>query len=228
MLLNKGINYNSVIKELRQSLKEKDIKMVKTKALQAHELVHDKKLTGTNIDTFQNECLVNLNEKSFRHTTSKKNQNYRTLAFFIFHITRIEDICANTLIANYSQIIFQDDWINKLNINRTDTGNSMTKDEMLQFSSSIHQSALFEYRLAVAKRTREIIKSLKIEDLKRKPNKTQLDFILTSKSVLNHEDSVWLVDFWGKKNVSGLLLMPITRHQKVHLNDCYSIIKSTK
>lgn len=228
MLLNKDINYNSIIKELRQALKEKDIQLVKTKALRAHELVHDKMLTGGHIDTFQNGCLANLNEKSFRHTTSKKYQGYRTLAFYFFHMTRIEDICANTLIANDSQVIFQDDWIKKLNVDRVDTGNSMTRDEMSDFSSSINQSSLFEYRLAVGKKTRKIIEDLKIEDLKRKPNKAQLDFIRTSKSVLNHEDSVWLVEFWGKKNVGELLLMPITRHQKVHLSDCHSIIKSAK
>ncbi|MDH6366416.1 MULTISPECIES: hypothetical protein [unclassified Breznakia] len=220
--------YNLLIKELRQAIKDGDIEKVKTKALRAHELVHDKQLTHNSIDTFQNEALAGLNEKSFRYTTSKKYQGYRTIAFFIFHMTRIEDICANTLIANDTQVIFQDNWIEKMNVNRVDTGNSMSQTEMVEFSSSINQKTLFDYRLAVAKKTRNIIQKLTSSDLKVKPTQDQLDFILTSKSVLNHEDSIWLIDFWGKKNVGGLLLMPITRHQKVHLNDCYSIIKSTK
>ncbi|TDW20983.1 hypothetical protein EDD63_10918 [Breznakia blatticola] len=220
--------YNLLIKELRQAIKDGDIEKVKVKALRAHELIHDKQLTYSSIDTFQNEALAGLNEKSFRYTTSKKYQGYRTLAFFIFHMTRIEDICANTLIANDTQVIFQDNWVEKMNINRIDTGNSMSQTEMIEFSSSINQEALFDYRLAVAKKTRGIIQKLTSSDLKVKPTQDQLDFILTSKSVLNHEVSIWLIDFWGKKNIGGLLLMPITRHQKVHLSDCYSIIKSTK
>jgi hypothetical protein len=41
--------------------------------------------------------------------------------------------------------------------------------------------------------------------------------------VTEHKDSVWLLDFWGKKTVAGILLMPITRHQIVHLNDCIKL-----
>lgn len=227
-MLNTNADYNILIKELRQLLKERSIHRVKEKAFCAHELVHDKELTEGTVDTFQNECLAGLNEKSFSQTASKKYQGYRTLAFFIFHMTRIEDICANILIANEPQVIFQDNWIKKLNINRVDTGNSMSHEEMLEFSSAISQEALFKYRLAVGRKTRSIIENLTVDDLGRKPNEEQLKAIFASKSVLKHEDSEWLVDFWAKKNVGGLLLMPITRHQKVHLNDCQAIIKNTK
>ena len=36
----------------------------------------------------------------------------------------------------------------------------------------------------------------------------------------NHEDSIWLLDFWAKKDIAGILLMPPTRHVMLHLNDC--------
>lgn len=227
-MLNLNTDYNTLIKELRCALKAENIEVAKEKALRAHELIHDKKLTNSSYDTFQNECLLGLNETSFRQTTSKKYQGYRTLAFIIFHMTRIEDICSNTLISETPQIIFQDNWVKKLNVDRVDTGNSLTRDEMLTFSKLVNQKALFDYRLAVAKQTRMIIENLTPADLKRKPTKQQLEFILTSKSVMNHKDSAWLVPFWEKKNVGELLLMPITRHQKIHLSECLSIIKNTK
>ncbi|MGM0123750.1 hypothetical protein IGI37_001124 [Enterococcus sp. AZ194] len=227
MTINKGTDFNFLIKKLRHALAEKDLESVKRRALQAHAFVHDKQLTSSQIDTFQNDCLFGLDEQSFRYTMSDKYQGYRTLAFFIFHMTRIEDICANTLIANHTQIIFQDNWLDKLAITRVDTGNSMSKEEMSEFSTAINQEALFDYRLAVARQTKKLIEQLTIDDLKRKPSSDQLSFLIESKSVLNHEDAVWLLDFWGKKNVGGLLLMPVTRHQKVHLSDCHSIIKKT-
>jgi hypothetical protein len=43
--------------------------------------------------------------------------------------------------------------------------------------------------------------------------------ILDEGGVTGHKDSLWLLDFWGKKTVAGILLMPITRHQILHLND---------
>ncbi len=38
--------------------------------------------------------------------------------------------------------------------------------------------------------------------------------------VTSQEDSIWLLDFWSKKDIAGILLMPPTRHVMLHLNDC--------
>ncbi|SEO05928.1 hypothetical protein SAMN04488134_103250 [Amphibacillus marinus] len=227
-MLTVSKDYNPVFKELRLAIKTEDINRVHEQALYVHALAHDKRLTNLHQHTFQDQCLQGLNNISFRHTVSKKYQGYRTLAFFIFHMTRIEDICANTLIANQSQVIFNDNWLEKLNINRVDTGNSMTQDEMEDFSANIIQEELFAYRFAVGKQTQNVIKNLSVTDLKQRPSQEQLNFIFSSKSVLKHKDSAWLVDYWGKKNIGELLLMPITLHELVHLNDCLAIIKATK
>ena len=48
-----------------------------------------------------------------------------------------------------------------------------------------------------------------------------LDRILNEGGVTRQEESFWLLDFWGKKDVAGLLLMPPTRHVMLHLNDCF-------
>ena len=227
-MLTSNKDYNPLIKELREALKLKDIDRMKEKALLAHALVHDKILTNYHIDTFQNQFLKNLDEESFRYKKSKNYDSIRTVAFFIFHITRIEDICANVIIGEKKQVIFENKWIEKLNIERVDTGNSMTLDEIDKLSMNINQKQLFSYRLEVGKRTIDIIQNLTKEDLKRKASKEQLESILETKSVLKDENSSWLIDFWGKKNIGELLLMPITRHQIVHLNDCNIIIKSKK
>ena len=57
--------------------------------------------------------------------------------------------------------------------------------------------------------------------MKRKVSVQALETIKKVGGVTNHENSVWLLDFWGKKDVAGLLLMPPTRHVMLHLNDCY-------
>ena len=46
------------------------------------------------------------------------------------------------------------------------------------------------------------------------------NILIADGGVTEHKDSIWLLDFWGRKTVAGILLMPITRHQIAHINDC--------
>jgi hypothetical protein len=85
---------------------------------------------------------------------------------------------------------------------------------------------LYKYRIAVGRRTREIIQRFKPTDLKRKFNDISLRKIFDIGAVLKDDKASWLVDFWGKKNVAGILLMPATRHHAVHINE--SLIAKSK
>jgi len=67
-----------------------------------------------------------------------------------------------------------------------------------------------------------------VQDRKRKPTQEQLKRIIEENVVTTSKDSIWLVDFWSKKTVSGLLTMPITRHQIVHVNDCFKLVEKYK
>jgi len=79
------------------------------------------------------------------------------------------------------------------------------------------------YRVKVGKSTQKIIETLEFTDIKRKVEKEQLEKIKQNGGVIDDPKSIWLLDFWGKKNILGLIMMPITRHQIVHLNDCFKI-----
>lgn len=69
----------------------------------------------------------------------------------------------------------------------------------------------------------KVIKNLEPSDLKRKIEAIRLQRILDESGVLKVEGSIWLIDFWGKKNVAGILLMPVTRHHIVHINECMKL-----
>jgi hypothetical protein len=99
----------------------------------------------------------------------------------------------------------------------------MSPDEIRNFSISINMNELREYRKEVGKNTQKIIKALKQNDLQRKFRKDQVDRIFKEGGVVDAEDSKWLLDFWGRKTVAGILLMPVTRHQFGHLNDSLRI-----
>ena len=91
------------------------------------------------------------------------------------------------------------------------------------FNKNICIKELNEYRIKVGKSTKKIIKNITFNDIKRKAEKEQLEKIRKYGGVINDPKSICLLDFWSRKNILGLIMMPITRHQVVHLNDCFKI-----
>jgi hypothetical protein len=102
-----------------------------------------------------------------------------------------------------------------------DTGNAMNLEEITAFSNRIAIPALRAYRLAVGRRTREIAKSLEPEQVKCRVNPGRLQRVRDEGAVLESEQ--WLLDYWGELAIAGLLLMPPTRHNIVHLNEALRI-----
>ena len=184
--------------------------------LELHALVH---AGSSEVPTFFDEVVSGLTREVFAAMPTPEDN---TIAWDIWHITRIEDLVAGILIANGPQTL-DAKWLSRMGVSVRDTGNAMTDEEILALSGTIDMSALFLYRVAVGRRTRKILRGLAPTELKRKPLKESLARILKEGGVTQHPDSVWLLDFWGKKNVAGLLTMPITRHQAVHLNDCVNL-----
>jgi hypothetical protein len=185
--------------------------------LELHAMVHLSEITAIKEATFEDELWEGLDEKTFRCKPTLKDV---TIAWNLWHLTRIEDITMNILVASQDQVLNTEKWLEKMSVQVVDTGNAMTDEEIIDFSLCLNMQELRNYRIAVGRKTREIILGFQPSDLKRKMNNPQnLGRIFDEGAVLKHPDSEWLVDFWGRKNVAGILLMPITRHQMVHIND---------
>jgi hypothetical protein len=149
-------------------------------------------------------------------------KSFSSIAWDIWHITRIEDAVSNILIADSEQVL-DADWVQRLGVSITDTGNALSTEGVDELGRTIDTAALLKYRKAVGQRTQKVIKGITEADRKRKPTESQLRRILSEKILTHEKDSIWLMDFWGNKTISGLLLMPITRHQVVHINDCFKL-----
>lgn len=185
--------------------------------LEQHLMVHASEMSQTNTVTFEDELWNGLDEITFRTMPTEKDE--ATIAWCLWHTTRIEDITMNILVANDTQVINSNNWLEKMNVRICDTGNVMTNKEIVDFSLNIDIQELRNYRKTVGRKTREIIKRFEPSDLKRKMEANRLQRILDEGGVLNVEGTNWLIDFWGKKNVAGILLMPVTRHHIVHINE---------
>lgn len=212
-----GTDWNPLQARLKEIITKKDhFCEMQELLLRMHSLVHSTDVYGGKEGTFFDEIWEGLEDYEFRTMPTVKDD---TVAWNIWHITRIEDLTANYLMCDREQVL-NPLWQERMRISVTDTGNSMTDDEIISFSNEIVKEVLYEYRAAVGKRTREIIEKLKPEEIKRKVSGEGIDRISAAGGVAQHPDAVWLLDFWGRKTVAGIIQMPITRHQIVHLNDC--------
>jgi hypothetical protein len=212
--------WNPLQKRLRELLDGKEsFKEAMELVLYMHGLLHTREISGQIEPTLMDEVWEGMTDFAFRTMPDKADV---TVAWNIWHITRIEDLTSSLLLKDCSQVL-DETWLSRLHTKVRDTGNAMTDEEILSFSLDVDRQALRDYRDAVGKSVREAIADLKPDDLGRRFSKRQVDRILAEGGVLTHPDSVWLLDFWGKKNVAGILLMPITRHQMGHLNDCLKL-----
>ena len=142
-----------------------------------------------------------------------------TIAWVIWHIARIEDLTMNMLVARQEQV-WNPDWKQRLQTGLEDTGNALTDDEIMDFSKTVCIRELLAYRNAVGRRSRQLVQELTFADIKRHVSQQDLPRNRLCGCVSEHPDSLWLLEFWGKKDVAGILLMPLTRHMLLHLNDC--------
>lgn len=51
----------------------------------------------------------------------------------------------------------------------------------------------------------------------------RIEDLVSEGGLLDRKGSVWLKDFWGSYTVTGLLLLPLTRHHMMHLPDSAAI-----
>lgn len=190
--------------------------------LAMHNELHD--LQETHDKTIYQTLIEDLTQET---SVWRPENNFSSIAWNLYHITRIEDAVTTLLIEGGRQT-YSKTWQKKLGISFTDTGNAWTEKEIVQFNSGITLKALLEYRKDVGSRTQQILKSLDSSCIKRKPDAVQVKKILSEGVVTEHEDSIWLMDFWGNKKITGLLTMPVTRHQIVHINDSFKLKERCK
>jgi hypothetical protein len=141
----------------------------------------------------------------------------KTLSYSMWHIFRIEDIVAHTLIKQDEQVLFSGGWIQKTKSPIITTGNELQGDRIADFSKKLDVKAVYEYCKAVTESTNELLKSLKYKDLKRKFSDEDKKRIIDSECVSNDESAFWLVDYWCGKDIKGLIRMPFSRHWIMHI-----------
>ena len=141
----------------------------------------------------------------------------KTIAYSIWHIFRIEDIVAHTLINKDEQIFFSSDYRERINSPIITTGNELVKMEIADFSEQLDLDELYNYAADVMKSTNDILDDMSFDMLRTKITSEQKEQLKALNVVSDDENAVWLVDYWCEKDVSGLVRMPFSRHWIMHI-----------
>lgn len=147
----------------------------------------------------------------------------KNIAYSIWHIFRIEDIVAHTLITDDEQIFFAGDYQTKINSPIITTGNELVKDQISDFTSRLDLNGLYEYIKDVKESTEKIINGLSYDDLKQKISDIRRSNLESLNVVSKDKEAYWLIDYWCKKDIRGLIQMPFSRHWIMHIEACLRI-----
>jgi hypothetical protein len=154
-----------------------------------------------------------------------KGHHSKTIAYSLYHIFRIEDIVANTLIKKETQIFFQKDYCNSMRSPIITTGNELLKQEIATFSSKLDLDELYRYIIDVDYLTTQLLKELSYQDIKTKMTEQDKENLRRLGVVSDDENAIWLIDYWCNKNVQGLIQMPFSRHWIMHIEASLRIKK---
>lgn len=186
--------------------------------LAQHAPLHAREVSGESGWNLEEEIWLGLDEAAFRCVPAGQEHS---IAWCTWHLARIEDVTMNVLVAGGDQVFSREGWQKRLHAPFLDTGNLITTENVQLLSEQVDWLVLREYRSAVGKRTREIVSNLTAADITRKTPMERLQRGLDEGVIAPY--ATGLVDYWGSLTVAGLLLMPPTRHNFIHITECLKL-----
>jgi hypothetical protein len=213
-------HWNATHQKLNRALAKGDHDSATELFLSTHAMVHSTPMSKSGLWSFEDEVLCDLSADQLRIIPPGAEHS---IAWIMFHLTRCEDITMNLLVAGTEQIFTRDDWAKKLNVEIIHSANSMDDASMAKFSACINVKALKAYRVAVGRRTRQIVKKLKAEAYNKPVDPLRAQKLMDEGAV--SPEAMEIFHYWASRTIAGLLLMPPTRHCFLHWNEALKIRK---
>lgn len=148
----------------------------------------------------------------------------KTVAYSLWHIFRIEDIVANTLIAGSEQVFFRSNYKERTNSPIITTGNELVTQQIADFSRQMNLAELQNYIHEVKAQTEKILCALFYSDLKKKVSAERKKELESLNVVSPEESAAWLIDYWCGKDFRGFIQMPFSRHWIMHIEAALRIV----
>jgi hypothetical protein len=186
--------------------------------LSQHAMVHSRQMSKSQLWSFEDEVLRELSEEQIRCVPPRAEHS---IVWILFHLARIEDITMNLLVAGSPQLFLQEGWAEKLNVTVFHSANKMDEAGVERLSTQMDIRALRSYRQSVGRSTQEIVRQLRPAEFKQRANPSRLQEVMDQGALL--PEAIEILHYWSKRTVAGLLLMPPTRHNFLHLNEALRV-----
>lgn len=182
--------------------------------LEHHAYVHPRCADTTIAVTFEEDVWQGLSDEQAK-TIPPEDEH--SVAWCLWHVSRIEDVVLHVLIAGEEQLLDSGGWDRRPGFGWRTTGNEQTLTQVAELSREIDIPTLKAYRLAVSEATRRIVREMDVNRLKQKPTAESIELLYAIGSVVRACPEP--ADYWAGLTTAGLLLMPATRHPLLHLNE---------
>ena len=181
--------------------------------LSQHAAVHNAVISGGENWSLHEEVLANLSDDLIKRIP-RPGQN--SIAWLLWHITRIEDMTINTLSMDQAQV-WNIEWAARLGYPLPDCGASMEEADVANFSTRINIGSLLDYRTAVGLRTRTSVLTLNAGQAK-EIVPTHVVKKLVDEGSINSRAN-WLFEYYTNRPRGFFLTRTATSHNFIHLNE---------
>ena len=150
----------------------------------------------------------------------------KNIAYSIWHIFRIEDIVAHSVICGDEEVFFAKGYQKETGSPMITTGNELVRDQISDFTRRLDIDALYPYIKDVKISTEKIVRGLPYDCMKLKIPDERRNHLESLDVVSSDKNAIWLIDYWCGKDIRGLIQMPFSRHWIMHIEACLRIKKS--
>jgi DinB superfamily len=119
-----------------------------------HGRVHSSKVSS--VLSIADQVFSCLTDQQMR---ARPGKGLNSLVWLLWHMARVEDVGVNLIVTTGQQVL-DEGCSSRLGVLRTDVGNGMTEDELIEFAASADIAAIRAYRDAVGRRTRDVVETL--------------------------------------------------------------------
>ena len=134
-----------------------------------------------------------------------KSKEGRSIAWHLWHMSRVEDFGLSRLIFEKEQLFDKGDWALRLNIDIGHIGMDMPITEVEKLNDGIDINALYDYHLEVEKRTICSLDEIDNLQLQRCHNADYLEKVLFVEKGL-HKNAKWVKDHYKYKPIQWFLM----------------------
>jgi hypothetical protein len=178
-----------------------------------HAVLHSAEIYGGRSWSLHDEALAGVSEEQFRFCPRPE---VNSIAWLLWHITRIEDMTLNFLVLEEPQVLLRSDWTPILGLALRDCGAGMSEADVEAFSAQVSMPGLLAYRATVGRSVAAGVQRLRPAQLK--------EIVFTHcVGQLSAEGSIgptagWLAEFYTNRPKSFFLTRTATSHNFLHLN----------